>query len=426
MFDLKTIQTQEGAGKQEQPQASEGAERAARSALDEIVREGAQRLLQAALENEVMEYLERHRQAKDEEGHRLVIGNGHLPERSLVTGVGPVAIHQPRVRDGRAGQRFTSEILPPYLRRLPSVDALIPVLYLKGISTGDFREALQAILGDRAVGLSATNIVRLKKQWEEEYREWSRRDLSGKHYVYLWADGVHFNVRLEDERICILVLMGALPDGRKELVAVWDGFRESTDSWLSVLRELRQRGLEKAPALAVGDGALGFWAALREVFPTTRRQRCWVHKTANILDKLPKKVQPHAKAMIHEMYMAPTKKDALAAYEAFLVEYGAKYPKTRECLEKDFDSLFTFYDFPAEHWMHLRTTNPIESTFATVRLRTRRTKGCGSTPATLTMVFKLAREAEKHWRRLNGSERILQVIAGKRFVDGIAEGERAA
>ena len=426
MLDCRTIQTQQGVGKQEQPQATEGAKQAVRSTLDEIVREGAQRLLQSALENEVMEYLERHRQWKDEGGRRLVIGNGHLPERSLVTGAGAVPIRQPRVRDGREGRRFTSEILPPYLRRVPSVDALIPVLYLKGISTGDFSEALQAILGDRAAGLSATNIVRLKKHWEEEYREWSRRDLSGKHYVYFWVDGVHFNVRLEDERICILMVMGALPDGGKELVAVWDGFRESKDSWLSVLRELRQRGLEKPPALAVGDGALGFWAALEEVFPTTRRQRCWVHKTANILDKLPKKVQPHAKSMIHEMYMAPTKKDALGAYQSFLQEYCAKYPKACECLEKDFNCLFTFYDFPAEHWMHLRTTNPIESTFSTVRLRTRRTKGCGSTTATLTMVFKLAREAEKHWRCLNGSKRILQVIEGKRFVDGIAEGEKAA
>jgi len=397
-----------------------------RDILDRICRQGARQMLQVALENEVREYLEAHAERRDEAGRQEVVRNGYLPERDVVTGVGPLAVRQPRVRDKRPGERFTSQILPPYLRRVPSIDALIPALYLKGVSTGDFSEALAAILGEGAAGLSPTNIVRLKKVWEDEYQEWSKRDLSAKHYVYIWADGVYFNVRLEDERICMLVLMGALPDGTKELIAVLDGFRESAESWREMLRNLKGRGLEKPPSVAVGDGALGFWKALDEIFPATRRQRCWVHKTANTLDKLPKSVQPHAKTMIHEMYMAPTKEEALKAYEAFFENYQAKYPRACECLGKDFEDLFTFYDFPAEHWQHLRTTNPIESTFATLRLRTRRTKGCGSTTATLTMTFKLGLEAQKHWRRLNGSQQIAKILEGRRFVNGVLEDERAA
>ena len=379
-----------------------------------------------AVESELREYLEAHACERDEAGRRLVVRNGYLPQREILTGAGPLDIKQPRVRDKRPGERFTSAILPSYMRRAPSIDALVPTLYLKGVSTGDFTEALSAILGESAAGLSATNVVRLKKVWEDEYREWSKRDLSGKHYVYVWADGIYFNVRLEDERLCMLVVIGALPDGTKELLAVREGFRESTSSWAGLLRDLKGQGLKKAPAVAVGDGALGFWAALRDVFPQTRRQRCWVHKTANILDKMPKSIQARAKMLIHEMYMSPTRADALAAYEQFLDAYKAKYPHATDCLEKDFDDLFTFYDFPAEHWLHLRTTNPIESTFATVRLRTRRTKGCGSTMATLTMTFKLAEQAQGHWRRLNGSNRIVQVVKGMRFVDGVLEGEKAA
>ena len=383
-------------------------------------------MLQRALENEVAEYLERHRDLRDEGGKRLVVGNGSLPEREVLTGAGPLTVRQPRARHRDGGGAFTSAILPPYLRRAPSVDSLIPALYLRGISTGDFTGALEAILGQQAAGLSATNIVRLKRQWEQEYKEWSHRDLSSKHYVYFWADGIHFNVRLEEDRVCILVIIGALADGTKELVSVWSGFRESTSSWQSVLRDLRDRGLEKAPTLAVGDGALGFWAAVQDVYPQTRHQRCWVHKTANILDKMPKSVQTRAKSMIHEIYMAATRVAAMEAYEKFKNEWGAKYPKACGCLEKDEDSLFTFYDFPAEHWSHIRTTNPIESTFATVRLRTRRTKGCGSSTATLAMVFQLVREAERHWRRLKGSQRIAQVIEGRRFVDGKLQEEKAA
>ena len=393
----------------------------ARSVLDDIVREGARRLLQAALEAEVAEQLARFRNVVDTAGRQAVVRNGHLPERELMTGVGPLPVKQPRVRDRSGQMRFTSKILPPFLRRVPSLDALIPVLYLKGISTGDFSEALASILGPDAPGLSASNIVRLKEGWEQEYRAWSTRNLTGKRYVYVWADGLYFNVRLDRDRPCILVLMGATRDGTKELLAVWDGERESKLSWQTVLRELKQRGLRDAPKLAIGDGALGFWAAMEEEFATTQQQRCWVHKTANILDKMPRSVQPDAKKLIHEMYMAPTLKDARCAYDAFVARYSPKYPKAVTCLTKDQDVLFTFYSFPAEHWRHLRTTNPIESTFATVRHRTRQTKGCGSRAATMAMVYKLAIEAQKHWRRLNGHVLLLKVIEGVPFVDGEIE-----
>lgn len=390
-----------------------------RSVLDELMREGARRMLQAAMENEVQEYLEAHAEVRNDVGRQAVVRNGYLPERDLVTGVGPVRMKQPRVQDRREGHRFTSRILPPFMRRVPSVDALIPVLYLKGISTGDFSEALEAILGPNAVGLSATNIVRLKEGWHKDYETWSKRNLHDKRYVYWWADGIYFNVRLEPDRPCMLVVMGTLEDGTKELVAVYDGMRESKESWLEVLRDLKVRGLTDAPKLAVGDGGLGFWAALEEEYPETREQRCWVHKTANLLDKLPKRVQPHAKRLIHEMYLAPTQADAMQAYDRFVAEYGAKYPKVVECLAKDKEVLFTFYDFPAEHWTHLRTTNAIESTFATVRHRTRQTKGCGSRLATITMVFKLALQAEKHWRKINGHQLIDKVIKGVKFEDGL-------
>jgi putative transposase len=397
----------------EQPVIEEG------SALEGLLQEGARRMLMQAVEAEVEAYIEKHAEIRDEDGHRVVVRNGHLPERELVTGIGPVPIKQPRVHDGRPGEKFSSKILPPFMRRVPSIDALIPCLYLKGISTGDFGEALEAILGPQAKGLSATNIVRLKEGWKQDYEAWRQRDLSEKNYVYMWVDGIHFNVRLDDERSCILVIIGATKDGKKELLAVSDGYRESKDSWLEILREIKARGLSTLPAVATGDGALGFWAAAAEEFPTTRRQRCWVHKTANILDKMPKGVQSRAKARIHDMYQAETKDEALKAYDAFLADYQAKYPRACECLEKDKDDLFTFYDFPAEHWIHLRTTNPIESTFATVRLRTVRTKGCGSRIATLTMVYKLAEQAEKHWRRLNKHEYIALVFQGVQFVDGI-------
>jgi transposase-like protein len=342
-----------------------------KGALDELLRSGAQQMLQQAIQNEVAEYLQAHTEHRDQDHRRLVVGNGRLPERSLLTPAGAVKIQQPRVRDRRPGHKFVSQILPPYLRRTPSLDALIPALYLRGISSGDFSEALASILGEQAAGLSATNIVRLKEGWQGDYTLWQQRDLSGQHYVYWWADGIHFNVRLSDDRPCVLVIMGALANGAKELVAVAQGQRESKLSWLEVMRDLKKRGLQQAPELAVGDGALGFWAAKEEEFPKTREQRCWVHKTANVLDKLPKSVQPMAKNQIHEMYLAPTRAKALLAYDQFLKDYTVKYPQACECLKKDQEVLFAFYDFPAEHWAHLRTTNPIESTFATARAKPR-------------------------------------------------------
>jgi putative transposase len=397
----------------------------AKSYLEELLSEGARKLLQRAVENEVGEYLEMHRERRTDEGQRAIVRNGHHPERELVTGIGPIKVRQPRIRH-RDGQKFSSAILPPYMRRVPSIDALIPALYLKGISTGDFTEALMAILGERASGLSATNVVRLKAGWEEEYKAWCRRDLSARRYVYWWADGIYFNVRLDEERSCVLVLMGALEDGTKELLAVVDGYRESAQSWRELLQQLKRHGLTVAPKLAIGDGSLGFWLALQEEYGPVPQQRCWVHKTANILDKMPKGVQGRAKELIHEMYLSPTQKAALRAYDHFIASYQAKYPKATDCLEKDKELLFTFYDFPAQHWSHLRTTNPIESTFATVRLRTQRTKGCGSRIATLTMVFKLGIEAQKHWRRLNGSALLPKVVTGVQFIDGEELKEQAA
>jgi len=381
-------------------------------------------MLQAAIENEVAEYLEKHKWLRDEEGLCLAVRNGHLPEREILTGVGPICIRQPRVDDRKLRgviqtEPFTSRILPRYLRRIPSIDNLIPVLYLKGISTGDFPRALSAILGESARGLSATNVVRLKAIWEEDYQSWAKRDLSEKTYVYFWVDGIYFNVRLDEDKVCILVIMAADAHGNKELIAVSDGYRESKISWRELLLDLKRRGLKQGPKLAIGDGGLGFWAAVREVFPKSREQRCWVHKTANLLDKMPKSMQSKAKSHIHDMYRAESKKAALEAYDHFIQVYQDKFPRAVECLRKDKDSLFTFYDFPAAHWIHIRTINPIESTFATVRLRTKRTKGCGSRTATLTMVYKLAFEAQRTWKRLKGYDMIPLVLEERIFVDGI-------
>lgn len=398
------------------------------SPLDQLVREGARKMLQAALENEVEAFLEQHAARVDDQGRRQVVRNGHLPSREIVTGAGPLEIAQPRVRDKSADVtdrvRFSSSILPPYLRKSRSIEELIPWLYLKGISTGDFSEALQSLIGPDASGFSANVVVRLKEQWSQEYEAWSKRDLTGKRYVYLWADGIYANVRLEDEansRQCLLVLMGATAEGEKELIAVIDGYRESKQSWMELLLDLKQRGLIVDPKLAIGDGALGFWAALREVYTKTREQRCWVHKTANVLNKMPKSVQPKAKADIHEIWQAETRQMGNKAFDHFLEKYGAKYPDACECLKKDREALLTFYDFPAEHWGHLRTTNPIESTFATIRLRHRRTKGNGTRKASLAMMFKLAQAAQAKWRRLNGHQLILLLIQGRIFSDGILQ-----
>lgn len=398
------------------------------SILDQVVRNGARKMLQTALEEEVQEFLDNHSQRRDENGKRLVVRNGHMPERKITTGAGNLEIRQPRVRDNSPDKEqrvsFSSAILPPYLRRSKSIEEFIPWLYLKGISTGDFSEALQTLLGEQAKGLSPNVIVRLKEQWSAEYEEWSRRDLSDKHYVYVWADGIYVNVRLEDpenKKQCMLVLMGATADGRKELIAVMDGYRESEQSWYELLISLKHRGLNLAPLLATGDGALGFWAALRKVFPETAEQRCWVHKTANVLNKMPKSVQPRAKKDLHEIWMAETRDQANKAFDAFLEKYQAKYPGACECLQKDREVLLAFYDFPAEHWLHLRTSNPIESTFATIRLRHRRTKGSGSRRTSLAMMFKLAQAAEKKWRRLNGVEKLTTLLEGGKFVDGVLQ-----
>jgi putative transposase len=401
------------------------------SPLEDLLRQGARQMLLAAIETEVEDYLARHAHCRDAQGRRLVVRNGHAQERTILTGLGPLKVQSPRVEDRRVGQdgkkiRFTSAILPPYLRKTRSVEELIPWLYLKGISTGDFSEALAALLGPDCPGLSATTVVRLKEQWSSEYETWSRRSLQGEQFVYLWADGIYCNVRLDEERQCLLVIIGATADGRKQLLAVHDGFREAQLSWIEVLEDLKRRGLEGAPKLAVGDGALGFWAALRKVFPATREQRCWVHKTANVLEKLPQSMQGKAKGMLHDIYLAETKAEAEKAFDRFTSLYRSKYDKAVACLEKDRDELLAFYDFPAEHWVHLRTTNPIESTFATVRLRHRRTKGNGSRQASLTMVFMLVRQAEGHWRRLNGRELIVQLLEGKKFKDGKLVKEIAA
>ena len=377
----------------------------ARSVLDELVREGARQLLLTALESEVQSFVEEHSGERDESGKRWIVRNGYLPERSVLTGAGELEVRQPRARDRRGKHsdesvRFESKILPRYLRRSKAMDELIPWLYLRGVSSGDFSEALTALVGSEASNVSANTVTRLTAKWSDEQESWARRDLSKAEYVYLWADGIHFNVRLEEDRQCILVLMGARRDGKKELVGLLDGYRESEQNWRELLVSLKSQGLRMAPKLAVGDGALGFWAALRKVFPETREQRCWVHKTANVLNKLPKRLHGQAKADLHEIWMAETRDNAFEAFDVFLEKYSVRYPKATQCLTKDRDALLTFYDFPAEQWAHLRTTNPIESTFATVRLRHRRTKGSGSRRACFAMVFKLVQAAAKKWRRL--------------------------
>jgi putative transposase len=398
--------------------------------LTEVIRQGAKQLLSQAIETEVTEWIERHKEHQDAQGRQQVVRNGFLPARTILTGIGPVDVKQPRVHDRRPkeeAEKFSSQILPPYLRKTKSIEELIPWLYLKGISTGDFNEALAALLGPQAKGLSATTVTRLKAVWQDEYQTWSKRSLQDKHYVYVWADGVHFNIRLgEKDPLCMLVLLGATVDGTKELIALQEGYRESEQSWKTLLLDCKQRGLEIAPELATADGALGFWKALPRVWPTTRGQRCWVHKTANVLDKLPRGQQPRAKKMLCDIYMSATKAEAGKAFDLFLRSWEAKYPKATECLVKDREELLAFYDFPAEHWIHLRTTNPIESTFATVRLRTNKTKGCGTRSACETMVFKLMESASKGWRKLNGALLLAEILQGVKFVDGVKVPEVAA
>jgi len=385
--------------------------------LDELAREGARRMIAAALETEVEEYLQKQSHLRDKQGYALVVRNGKGQERTLTMGAGAVKIRAPRVHDRRHNHRFTSKILPPYMRRSPRLEEALPVLYLCGLSTGDFQEALPVLLGPEAAGLSATTISRLVRIWQDEYRDWRKRSLVGKDYVYIWVDGVHFNVRLEEDRLACLVVIGVNVDGTKEVIALEDGYRESEEAWASLLRDLKRLGMP-APMLAIGDGALGFWAAVRKVYPKTREQRCWVHKIRNVLDKLPKRLQPRAKDMLHEIMYAPDRESAREDIERFAEEYEARYPKAVECLLKDKDTLLTHFNFPAEHWIHLRTTNPIESPFATVKARTRQTKGAGSRKSGLAMAFKLALAAQDHWRKVNAPHLVELVRASVEFKDG--------
>jgi transposase-like protein len=383
--------------------------------------------LAQAIEVEVAMLFAQYADCQDTQGRQAIVRNGYLPERDVQTGIGAVRGKVPRVRDrSGAGRRFHSALLPPYIRRSKSLEALLPWLYLKGVSTGDFSEALQALLGPDAPGLSPATLSRLKHGWQEELTQWQRRDLSGKRYVYFWVDGVYFATRLEEARHCILVIIGADASGQKELVGLWDGYRESEQSWKELLLDLKSRGLAHGPTLAIGDGALGFWKALRQVYGQSRGQRCWVHKTANVLDKLPKDLQPQAKQRLQAIWMAPDRQRAAMAFDLFIATYEAKYPKAAECLAQDREVLLAFYDFPAEHWGHIRTTNPIESTFATVRARTDKTRGCLSRVTMLAMVCKLYQSAAKRWHRLRAAHYLTEVMNGMTFKDGLRVEQDAA
>lgn len=401
----------------------------ARDPITDLIRDGARKLLQQAIEAELEMLLAAHAGEQTEDGRARLVRHGHLPERDVLTGVGPVPVKVPRVRDRGDGDekiKFVPSILPRYLRKASSVEELLPWLYLKGVSSGDFQEALAALLGPNAKGLSSTTISRLKADWWNDYEAWQKRDLSTRRFLYVWADGVYFKPRMEEEKQCVLVIAGADEYGHKELLGMTDGFRESTQSWRELLLDLQRRGLTQAPKLAIGDGALGFWAALREVFASTREQRCWVHKAMNVLNAMPKSLQPKAKGHLHDIWQAETRDDAEKAFDFFTATYGAKYDKAVGKLIKDQDALLAFYDFPAEHWKHVRTTNPIESTFATVRHRTRRTKGCLSRKTGLAMAFKLMMSAKAKWRKLDGTNRLPELIQGVAFSDGIAQLQRAA
>ena len=398
--------------------------------LTDILRQGARRLLSAALEAEVETFLRQYKDISDGNGWQRVVRNGYLPEREIQTGIGQVQVKAPRVRDRQPDRytgriRFTSAIVPPYLRRTKSIETLLPWLYLKGVSTGDFTDALAALLGKQAPGLSAATISRLKAVWQDQYKQWQQRDLSNKRYVYFWVDGIYCNVRMDD-RQCLLVIIAVTEHGHKELVALEGGLRESEQSWTELLVDIKRRGLQVPPELAIGDGSLGFWKALGKVYDTTRWQRCWVHKTANILNKLPKSLQAKAKQKLHQIWMADNKAEAEKNFDAFIQTYEAKYPKATDCLKKDRNVLLTFYDFPAEHWRHIRTTNPIESTFATVRLRTAKVRSCFSSLTVLTMAFQLCRCAQKRWIKLHHPERLGEVIRGVNFINGIIEKRIAA
>ncbi len=404
-----------------EPSKTHSEEPVSRDLLTELLRTGARQLLAHALEAERAELLAQYADQQDEQGRALVVGNGHHPERAIQTGLGPVSVQVPKVRSRQGPPvTFHSALVPPYVRKAATLEAAIPWLYLKGISTGEMQSALEALVGPEAKGLSASTVARLKQTWREEYHTWRQQRLDNEEWVYIWVDGIYSGLRAEQQRLCALVVIGVTSTGEKQLLAIDDGVRESTQSWREVLLHLKARGM-KAPRVAVGDGALGFWGALEEIYPTTQPQRCWVHKTRNVLNALPKSVQPKAKQALHEIWQAETKADAERAFELFLKTYEAKYPKATACLEKDREALLTFYEFPAAHWQSLRTTNPIESTFATIRHRTKRAKGCLTRDGMLHMMFKLGRCAEKTWRRLRGFRQLAQVIKGVTFTDGIEE-----
>ena len=391
----------------------------AQDALSEILKTGAQKLLTQAIEAELEILLNDYKSLETETGLKGVVRNGHLPERTIQTGLGDIAVKIPKVRDRTGkGIKFNSKLVPPYLKRAQSIEELLPWLYLKGVSTGDFQEALTSLLGADAKGLSSNTISRLKQCWEDDYKQWRKRDLSHRRFVYIWADGVYCNVR-QDDKLCLLVIMGSDSTGRKEIIGLSDGYRETEASWLELLHQLDGQGFTVAPEVAVGDGALGFWKAITKHWPQTKQQRCWVHKTANVLNKVPKSMQPKVKENLHDIWMSDSKENAEKAFDLCLKKYEAKYPKAMACLEKDRDKMLTFYDFPAEHWGHIRTSNPIESVFATVRLRTTRTKNCGSRITTLAMAFKLMQTAQKRWQRLRGYQLLADVVSGVQFKDGI-------
>lgn len=389
--------------------------------LQQVLQEGARKLLANAVEAEVKYFIEQQCHLTTDEGQRSIVRNGYLPERTIQTGLGDLSVKVPKTRDrSQSGIKFNSSLIPPYLKRTSSIEEFLPWLYLRGISTGDFSESLKHLLGADASGLSAGTISRLKQGWEQDYKDWNTRDLSKKRYVYIWADGIHSNVRMDD-RLCLLVIIGSDETGKKELIAISDGYRESAASWEETLLDLTQRGLQIPPELAVGDGALGFWKALGKIWPSTAQQRCWVHKTANVMEKLPKSMQPKVKEALHNIWQAETRESAEKALNHCVERFSPKYPKAMECLAKDEETLLAFYDFPAENWQHIRTTNPIESVFATVRLRTARTKNCGSRNTTLAMAFKLVETAQKKWQRLRGYKYIADIITGVKFTDGIKQ-----
>lgn len=393
------------------------------SVLWELAKEGARTMIQAALIQEQEEFISNHSHLLDKDGKRLIVKNGYLPERNIKTSAGEIPVKAPRVRAREGGESvpiFSSSILPKYLRNTKEIDELIPFLYLKGVSTNDFSEVITKILGTEA-SVSPSTVVRLKQVWNTEYSHWKEEDLSFKKYIYWWADGVYFNSRMDDNRNCILVIIGATEEGKKEIVAIQNGFRESEISWREIFQDLKSRGLKSGPKLATGDGALGFWKALRIEFPYTREQRCWVHKTANVIDKFPKSLQSPAKKKIKEIYLAETKEKALKEFDNFISLYESKYPNATNNILKDKEETLAFYDFPAEHWQHIRSTNPIESTFATVKLRTYKTKGSGTSKETLTMVFKMIQSAQKNWRRLRGFSKLILVLNGVKFKDGVLD-----